>query len=70
MKPDQHLSYRPDIDGLRAVAILSVVGFHAFPAWFRGGFIGVDIFFLISKTKDLVSQHFTRVVCVVFSRPL
>lgn len=43
-----HPTYRPDIDGLRAVAILSVVGFHAFPAWVNGGFVGVDIFFVIS----------------------
>jgi len=43
-----HQKYRPDIDGLRAVAILPVVIFHAFPARFPSGFLGVDIFFVIS----------------------
>ena len=43
-----HPKYRTDIDGLRAVAILSVVGFHAFPDWIQSGFVGVDIFFVIS----------------------
>ena len=42
------LSYLPYIDGLRALAVLSVVLFHAFPEYIHGGFIGVDIFFVIS----------------------
>lgn len=40
--------YRPDIDGLRAVAVLAVVVFHAFPNLLKGGFVGVDVFFVIS----------------------
>lgn len=58
--------YRPDIDGLRAVAVLSVVIFHAFPQALRSGFVGVDVFFVISGyliTKiiltDLVTQRFS-----------
>ena len=42
------ISYRPEIDGLRALAILPVVLFHAFPTLLPGGFTGVDIFFVIS----------------------
>jgi peptidoglycan/LPS O-acetylase OafA/YrhL len=44
----ESMRYRPDIDGLRAVAVLSVFAYHAGYVAFSGGFVGVDIFFVIS----------------------
>ncbi|QYO77785.1 acyltransferase family protein [Devosia salina] len=50
MKPAEHgtAGYRRDIDGLRAIAVLAVIAFHASPGLLGSGYLGVDIFFVIS----------------------
>ena len=55
-----NIRYRDDIDGLRAIAVLLVVGFHAGVPYLSGGFIGVDVFFVISGY--LITQLITREV--------
>ncbi|MEG5265942.1 acyltransferase family protein [Pseudomonas sp. JDS28PS106] len=42
------LGYRPEVDGLRAVAVLPVILYHCGLNWFPGGYVGVDVFFVIS----------------------
>ena len=45
---DSKLGYRPALDGIRAVAVLSVIAYHFGYRWAPGGFIGVDVFFVLS----------------------
>lgn len=61
-----HITYRPAIDGLRAIAVISVFIFHLNKTWLPGGFVGVDVFFVISGylitsiiLKDLHNGSFT-----------
>ena len=44
----RNLKYRPEIDGLRAIAVFGVIFYHAGFVLFKGGFLGVDVFFVIS----------------------
>jgi len=51
------------LDGLRALAVVGVIAFHAFPQWVPGGFVGVDVFFVLSGyliTAGLLDRHLTR----------
>jgi len=53
-------AFRPDIQALRAVAVAAVVLFHLRPSWLSGGYVGVDVFFVISGfliTSHLVREH-------------
>jgi peptidoglycan/LPS O-acetylase OafA/YrhL len=66
MTPSTAQKYRPDVDDFRAIAILLVIGFHAFPSWALGGYVGVDLVFVISGflitglvLHDLEKNEFT-----------
>ena len=57
-----HLGYRPALDGLRAVAVLAVMLYHGGVSWAAGGFLGVDIFFVLSGflITSLLVKEWTR----------
>lgn len=47
-RPHHTISYLPGLDGLRAIAVLAVIVYHANKSWLPGGFLGVEVFFVIS----------------------
>ena len=56
----QRLPYAGALDGLRAIAVIAVVGYHLDISWMQGGFLGVDLFFVISGfliTRLLLGEH-------------
>ena len=62
------MRYRPEIDGLRALAVIPVILFHAGLEFFEGGFAGVDVFFVISGYCIIVckvnsSKNYTGFLC-------
>src|SRR3954453_16184399 len=60
MEVSQAQQYRPEIDGLRAISVLSVFLFHLGSKSFPGGFVGVDVFFVISGyliTTLIYTEH-------------
>ena len=62
-KSKQYAGYLPGLDGLRALAVLMVVAYHLWPKYIAGGYIGVDIFFVISGfliTSLLIREHIEK----------
>ena len=60
------MKYRADIDGLRSIAVIPVILFHLGFNWISGGYLGVDVFFVISGylittilLKDITSNSFS-----------
>lgn len=63
--------YRKEIDGLRALAVVSVIFYHAGFKFFSGGYVGVDIFFVISGylittilLEDIENQQFSFLIFI------
>jgi peptidoglycan/LPS O-acetylase OafA/YrhL len=73
-QPAKPAKFRPDIEGLRAIAVLSVVLYHADLLGVRGGFVGVDVFFVISGflitrlLRESIGEHGIRALPTFYTR--
>lgn len=68
-KPDNQSAYQYDIQSLRAVAVIFVVLYHAFPSVVGNGYIGVDVFFIISGylvTKNFIEKNYKGIKAINF----
>jgi peptidoglycan/LPS O-acetylase OafA/YrhL len=72
-KPEEKLKFRPDIEGIRAVAVLFVLIWHAGVPWLPGGFVGVDVFFVVSGFlmtsilhREMVNSRYNQISVLGF----
>jgi peptidoglycan/LPS O-acetylase OafA/YrhL len=59
--------FRSDIEGLRGVAVLLIVAFHVATPGFRGGFVGVDVFFILSGER-VTDQNIRRIFSSILQK--
>lgn len=60
MNEQRHMGYEPSLDGIRALSVIAVMLYHANIAWLPGGFLGVEVFFVVSGfliTSLLIEEH-------------
>ena len=59
-RPHTPMGYQPGLDGLRAISVIAVIIYHAGFSWMSGGFLGVEVFFVVSGfliTMLLIEEH-------------
>jgi len=69
-RPKGEMGYLPGLDGVRALAVLGVLFYHADLVWMQGGFLGVDVFFVLSGflITSLILEEFDRAGTINFSK--
>ena len=69
-RPKGEMGYLPGLDGVRALAVLGVLFYHADLVWMKGGFLGVDVFFVLSGflITSLILEEFDRAGKIDFAK--